>query len=305
MRKNGATTLSELIKTNAPKHIIEAQMTREAALRHRCPFCCADAGQECRSRTSGQDVWPHMRRISLTRPTELRQPAKRVTALCCTCGNLRTVSGDYHRYQDPEHAESERGKAEGWRKTQALKCDACGEQTRHALLHPSDARYRDYDEKRQRYILGGEWDGEYAPDRERLRAEYFAQFPRNPNLHHRFWIDEADKLRAAGETHMAALCGAVDEIPRSWGKSAPEGELVKPGRIDWDTEYEDAETGEWWIDMQCVDCLRVANEKRFKAQRNLLLADLLEVSNAVENLDAAQVRELREHLARLMYKAGT
>ncbi|MGD9517836.1 hypothetical protein [Mycolicibacterium sp.] len=192
-------------------------------------------------------------------------------ALCCVCGNLRTVSPDYHRSNDPNYGYGDQARSKGWRDTQTLKCDACEDRTRHALLRPTHVGDPDYDEKRQRYILGGEWPDQYAPDRERLRAEYFALFPRNPKLSHRFWTKEADELRANGETHMVALCGATAEIPKKWStKKRDPDELIEPDRIDWDTEFEDPATGLWWIDMDCVDCLRVANERRHTRRRQLL-----------------------------------
>lgn len=70
-------------------------------------------------------------------------------ALCCECGNVRTVSPNaYPRRADPySRGEGEtperlefwksKGLREGmdpyWRALMMLKCSACGEQTRHAL----------------------------------------------------------------------------------------------------------------------------------------------------------------------------
>jgi hypothetical protein len=283
--------------TNSPSpHVIQARQIEEAALRHRCPFCRADAGQACRSRTSGQDVWPHARRIALTRaPVQ----ADRQQALCCECGQLRTVSERY--YSGTAETDPNRGGGlftdpRGWFDTKSLKCEQCGHKTRHALLAP-EKRMPEFVEQYQRYVLGGEWGGTYAPDLERLRAEYFAQFPRNPNLHHRFLVDEAKQLLEQGETHMAAMCGAVQEIPRSWSETAaPKSELIEPGRIDWDTEYEDAETGEWWIDMDCVDCNRIANERRRERRRKRALELIDWYSTKTERLNHAEVEALIEFL---------
>lgn len=261
--------------TNNPApHVIEARSTQDLALMHRCPFCHSDAGQACRTHKGwGRELdHPHSRRIALTRPIEERLPAAHVNALCCVCGNMRTVSSDFSRYQDPNHANSPQGKTEGWRKTETLKCDACGERTRHALLAESDAKWRDIDERQQRIALGGtdpdfSWSDEYLA---RMRAEYFAKFPRNPKLSHRYWIKDADDRRAQGETHVKALCGADMEIPSvdsSKSKRTPYA-LVEPERIDWDTEFEDPETGMWWVDMECVDCLRLSNEHRRDSAKN-------------------------------------
>lgn len=51
-------------------------------------------------------------------------------------------------------------------------------------------------------------------------------------------------------------------------------ELIAPGRIDWDTEFEDPKTGLWWVDMDCVDCLRVANAQRWSLRQEKLEAML-------------------------------
>ena len=249
----------------------EWQRNKKRALEHRCPFCHSDPGQECRAhRGRGQEIDNvHARRMLLATPEtdRWRKPATQVDALCCTCGNVRTVNSDYHRYQDPNHADGARGKAEGWRKTQSLKCDPCGGRTRHAILNQPDARWRDSDERNQRIALGGtdpdfSWSDHHL---NRMREEYFAKFPRNPKLSHRYWIKDAKKHRKRGDTTMKALCGAdMDVPPKSSKKSKDrtEYELQKPRRIDWDTEFEDTETGLWWVDMECVDCLRLANDHR-------------------------------------------
>ncbi|PJK19734.1 hypothetical protein CSX11_24190 [Mycobacterium goodii] len=128
------------------------------------------------------------------------------------------------------------------------------------------------DEKYQSYILGGEWDDEWAPDRDRLRAEYFAKFPRNPELHHFFNTAEARQAQERGDTTMTALCGDTISVPQSWNPSTIDP--VKPDEIDWDTEFEDDETGEWWVAMDCVNCLKVTNERR-RVWRHQRLEELL------------------------------
>jgi hypothetical protein len=63
-------------------------------------------------------------------------------ALCCQCGQLRTVSARFVRrdanltYEVP----AEKG---GWRMTITLKCGHCGRLTRHAKLRDGDP-YRDW-----------------------------------------------------------------------------------------------------------------------------------------------------------------
>lgn len=278
------------------------------ALNHRCPFCYSDPGQACRAhRGKGRELdRPHSRRVFLASPNaqaikaKCSQPRQ---ALCCECGNLRTVSPDYHRYNDPNYGYGEQARAKGWRHTQTLKCDACGARTRHALLRQTSVGDPNYDEACQRYILGGEWEGQYPPDRDRLRAEYFAQFPRNPKLHHWFDCAEAEEARERGETHMAALCGATDTVPKSWSGRSKQTDPVAPDEVDWDTEFEDPETGMWWVDMDCVDCLRVANERRRTRRRQLLEAMLAWFARHPETIpdgDAGSLLGVLEPLARTL-----
>ncbi|MCX2712040.1 hypothetical protein [Mycolicibacterium sp. J2] len=290
-------------------HVALARQTRQEALKYRCPFCHADPGQLCRThRGRGRELdYSHSRRIALSRPvpTVREQAPGRTNALCCVCGNLRTVSTDYRRVQDPNYSYNGHNHREGWRMTQSLKCDACGESTRHAILINEDGRYgrhRDYDEIRQRYVLGGDWpDERFAPDRDRMRAEYFAMFPRNPNLQHGYWLDDADKCRAAGEKTMKGLCGADTDVPATDDSAldSPPGELHKPAPIDWDTEFEDPETGLWWVEMQCVDCMRVANE--WKRQRRRERLQMLLAFFAVDQVRIPDdgVGTLVDHLEKL------
>lgn len=46
-------------------------------------------------------------------------------------------------------------------------------------------------------------------------------------------------------------------------------ELVEPDEFH-DVEYEDENTGLWWVDMVCVNCLRVTNEQRQTRRRQHL-----------------------------------
>lgn len=246
-----------------------------AALQYRCPFCYADPGEACRThRGRGADLnFPHSRRIALANPP--REKNAQVPALCCTCGALRTVSSDYSRYRDPNSPDSDQGKTEGWRRTQTLKCDACGERTRHALLR-GNVSWRDMDEERQRWILGCEVKG-WSSDRESARAEYFAQFPRNPYAHHWYVVEDAQAAWDAGDRTVTSLCGEPMTLHRDpktcRSKDVPMTELVEPEEVR-DMEYEDEATGLWWEDMTCVNCLRVTNERR-RARRLRVLEALL------------------------------
>lgn len=270
-----------------------------SALSHRCPFCHADPGQACRShRGRGHELnHPHSRRIAATRPIEERQPTPRIKALCCTCGNLRTVNADYSRHQDPNHAESPRGKAEGWRKTESLKCDVCEERTRHALLHRTDGRFQDWDERQQLIALGDDDDSKYPSSDEyiaRLRREYRELFPRNPFLRHRWWTKEAKEAWANGTKTVIALCG--EPMTVDYDPNEPSEEKETAGKIVAkqvsDTEYEDPETGLWWIDMSCVDCCRVSNKHHWAGQRRYLEELLAWFAARPETIDDDQVAPL-------------
>lgn len=82
--------------------------------------------------------------------------AGRAPALCCLCGNVRTVSTGYYagtsRVSQAEAVWSEERLAEiqsrghlleqevGWRCLTILKCDNCGERTRHARIRDDEGR---------------------------------------------------------------------------------------------------------------------------------------------------------------------
>lgn len=288
-------------------HVIEAMSTQEKALKHRCPFCHSDPGQLCRTeRGRGREVdRSHSRRIALTRPIEERLPAAHVNALCCVCGNLRTVSSDFSRYQGPDNAHSPQGMAEGWRKTESLKCDACGERTRHALLQPADGRFRDRDEQQQLIALGDPDTHEYPMGEqniERLRREYREMFPRNPYLRHRRWTEDAKKAWAEGHKRVTALCGEQITIHSDPNRTSAKTE--EPGRLVADqlsdTEYEDPETGLWWYDMACVDCCRVSNRLHWEAQRKRMEQLFALLACRPEFVPDSGVGELLEHLERVL-----
>lgn len=276
------------------------------ALSHRCPFCHADPGQACRTeRGRGRETEHlHSRRIRIVHPLPRAADSDSSTdqALCCECGQLRTVSSKYYfGHRDENRSWGGFDHPQGWRVTGTLKCTQCGQRTRHALIRALDSRFDDYDETLQRYALGGEYPTEYAPDLERLRADYQKQFPRNPKLHHRFWVKDADELRAAGETHMPALCGDIGEIPREWNSrpGSDTDDQLPPDEPDWLTEFEDPETGMWWVDMTCVNCLRVANTRRLARRRTYLEQILAWLATHPEDIDDQYVDELVDYWNRV------
>ncbi|MGW0158475.1 DUF6315 family protein [Mycobacterium sp. NPDC003323] len=216
-------------------------------------------------------------------------------ALCCQCGQIRT-------YKRARNTVPERMDSQTWhRMTGNLKCAACGTITRHALLRSDTAR--DYAEDYQRLALGGE-PVDRLEDVDRARSEYRLGLPRNPYLQHRYWISEARTAWQDGSKIVTALCGeriTLDCDPDS--ERCDQTNLTAPTEVRDDQEYEDSTTGLWWVEMDCVDCLRVSNAGRLKYQRKLLTAELLQVTGSIDNLDAVQIAELREHLGRLTDKA--
>jgi hypothetical protein len=220
------------------------------------------------------------------------------------------VNADYRRLQDPNYSPGYIGDGHprGWRATQTLKCTECGHSTRHAMLNPGDSRWRYGDERLQRLALGDSPnDIEYSADfLQRLRKEYRnLPFPRNPNLHHWYNKANAEAALERGETHMEALCGDLGTIPKSWSERSSKTGPVAPGRVDWDTEFEDTNTGEWWVDMDCVNCLRVTNERRLARQRRQLERLLAWFATHPENIPDVQVDEVVDVLEQFLEIDGT
>jgi hypothetical protein len=73
----------------------------------------------------------------------------RERALCCECGNLRTVSVNYSLPHDVNRSyERDPFDKRGWRVTGTLKCCVCKTKTRHALLRDNDKpEHRDIAER--------------------------------------------------------------------------------------------------------------------------------------------------------------
>jgi hypothetical protein len=218
---------------------------------------------------------------------------------------------DYHRWQDPEHDESPRGKAAGWVRTQSLKCAACGQRTRHAVLRPADVA-RDVVEQIQLIALGDDDHGKYPWSNEyiaRIRREYRALHPRNPYLRHRYWTREATQAWNSGHKQVTALCG--EQITLKSDPGQPSEKYEKPGFLVAeqfsDTEYEDPETGLSWIDMDCVDCCRVSNNRHWAAQRQRmerLLAHLAYRPELVQDSDLVALVTCLEQIVEQARVAG-
>lgn len=237
------------------------------ALNHRCPFCGAEPRRPCRTHRGrgGELDWPHSRRLAIVNDWMRQGERTAEQALCCECGHART-------FKQARNYVAERSDLQTWhRMTGDLKCDACGCTTRHALLRSGE--HRDAAEDYQRMALGGQ-PTDRLEDVDRARREYRRGLPRNPRLHHWYWVREAQAAWDGGERTVAALCGdtmTLHRDPRTTrgGKNVPMTHLVEPGEVR-DMDYEDPETGMWWVDMDCVNCLRIANESRRKWRREHL-----------------------------------
>ncbi|KZS70660.1 hypothetical protein A4G26_25460 [Mycobacterium kansasii] len=76
----------------------------------------------------------------------------RVRALCCVCGQLRTISEAYRRSDGNQTSDSPI-EPNGWRMTTTIKCGHCGHRTRHAVLRDDSDPFRDRAEGR----MYGKW----------------------------------------------------------------------------------------------------------------------------------------------------
>lgn len=288
--------------------------TESQALAHRCPFCGAEPDQACRThRGKGRELdSPHSRRIFLASPElqAIRAAARtQRQALCCECGNLRTFGRNYYPPRDENSGGGLFTDPRGWFDTGTLKCSHCGVRTRHALL--AEEHLSDLAERYQAYVLGGAAPYTYhvsEDGRESLREQYFAQFPRNPFVTHKWWKADEDEAREAGRKQFRAMCGEMIDLPAAARPGATPSESVAPTQLTHPdvTEHEnlDVDTGLWWTaEGWCVNCLKVRHDWLLKQQRKQLLVQLLEVSNAVDTMAAEDVTALREHLDRIMGSA--
>jgi hypothetical protein len=199
--------------------------------------------------------------------------------------------------RDFKHARNERatyfGFANWHRELGELNCGHCGHSTTHALLE--DPGHRDIHDEMQRVALGEDIKGW---DSAKLRRQYReGGLPRNPYLSHRWWIADQDKARAAGASQVTALCGELVDLPEPESANVipRTDELTAPSEVR-DMDYEDPETGLWWVDMDCVDCLRVSNVKKLARIRNELMHELLHLAARTDELGAAEVAEIRERI---------
>lgn len=228
-------------------------------------------------------------------------------AICCTCGAIRTC-------QRPRNHQHENywliGQVDrNWhRELGDLKCANCGQVTRHAILHPDgDSSFRDHAERITRIALGGSdsYTNAYPALRDRVRAAYRQGRQANPYLNHMWSASDAEAARKAGKTTVMTYCGEVETIPEK-SKSVAAGQLLKPADVRWDDDYEDPETGSWWIEMDCPDCLRFVNDHRMAARRSTVklgLAWLLhDLANRLPDEHVEALAEVIERVAGGAYR---
>lgn len=194
--------------------------------------------------------------------TKIRQ------ALCCTCGAIRTCQRP--RNHQRENYWLHRPVDLNWhRETGDLKCQQCGEITRHAILHPDDNdSFRDHAERVTRMALGGD-DRCNVYEGDRIREAYRQGRRANPLLDHVWSAADEEAARKAGKTTVVTYCGETAKLSAK-SNSLPSGGQLRPDPVRWDDEYEDPATGSWWRELDCVDCLRAANERRIAANRKRL-----------------------------------
>jgi hypothetical protein len=228
------------------------QKSEHPSVSYRCPFCGAEPGAPCRAhRGRGQELdFPHSRRIHLARDPRPTTPPRQ--ALCCECGTLRTY----------RHGRNQRGRWGdlNWHRNVCdLKCSTCGRVTTHATV-PNTARDDTYEliargRDPRSSDRGSHWSEEKL---RRIQQQYRRGLPRNPYLAHRYWGDDAQAAAEAGGTHASALCG--EAIPIQLDERTG-GVYYYVGR---------PEPGCGWEEVECVDCLRIANDhRRYREHKQL------------------------------------
>ena len=216
-------------------------------------------------------------------------------ALCCVCGTLRTCRRP--RNHREENYWLRRPVDHDWhRETGDLKCAECNRVTTHALLHPEGSWARDHAEAIHRQAIGYHLKTLTDEGRARIQRAWRVGLPSNPLLRHIGWVSDETKAREAGETHMVAICKAMYPLPKREtkpGTGVDRDVLMKPRAVG-DDEYQDPETGLWWSDVTCVDCLLRSNEIAINEQRAKLREKLIEAATTVSKFDPRTIARLLE-----------
>ncbi|WP_193046819.1 hypothetical protein [Mycolicibacterium baixiangningiae] len=120
-------------------------------------------------------------------------------------------------------------------------------------------------------------------------------------MDHRWWKDDEDEARKAGQDMFPAMCGVMITVPKKYRVNvrditdfdAPE-QVTDPKLLDH--ERLDTETGMWWDIGDCVNCLHVRNDKLLRDRRKELATILLKASVSTDDLDADLVNTLLDKL---------
>lgn len=215
-------------------------------------------------------------------------------ALCCVCGTLRTCSRprNYRR----ENYWLQGAVDNDWhRETGDLKCVECGRVTTHAIILSAADGFRDHAELLRKLATGWHSKKCTEADLARIQEHWRRGTPQNPYKRHLWWVSDLEKARAAGQSHFRAICMAEIPVPQMQSKKGSTGyksdEMVAPKRFH-DVDREDPDTGLWWFDVDCVDCLYRSNEIALGKQRKALKAKLQAVVDKIGSLDARTVSEL-------------
>lgn len=202
-------------------------------------------------------------------------------ALCCICGSLRTC-------RRPRNYRSENFWLSGpidrdWhREVGDLKCEACGRVTTHAIIQPEKDVFRDHAEMMQRVATGNNHGHFNATQLDEVAEKFRRGTPRNPYLRHYWYRERAEEAWDAGRRTVKGLCGepmTLDRDPRQFHENSSgdqrwdDDQQFKPMTVR-EVEYEDSETGLWWTESDCVDCLRVWH-LQLLAQRRKELGELM------------------------------
>lgn len=215
-------------------------------------------------------------------------------AICCVCGNLRKCRRP--RNYRPENIWLCGPLDRDWhREVGDLKCDECGRITTHAILLPADSTYRDHAESIHKIATGWTRDSLTAKDCQRIRSVWRQGVPQNPNKRHLWWSAEVDEAQKSGRSMMLAICRAEIPVP------APESqddeyntykeELVAPYLFS-EVDLEDPVTGQWWYEIDCTDCLYLANAYILDDQRRKLKAKMQEIVDKIDVLGPRVVADL-------------
>lgn len=228
-------------------------------------------------------------------------------ALCCICGSVRTCRRA-RNHREENYWFSRRIDLDWHRETGELKCQECGRVTTHALLHPEGDWAVDHAEMMQRVATGNTHGHLNEAQLAEVVAKYRQGLPRNPYLYHRWYVEDAQAAWDTGKRTVKALCGETIKLkrdpsgPSSRCAKGDDGQ-VKPERVR-DQEYEDAATGLWWAEIDCVDCLRTWHLELLRRRRNKLsdlmtqfVADLLaDAKGYPKKFDLRTVNRLIEAL---------